>query len=128
MRLLFLCIFLFISQSPLASSKELYGEDKIFLLRISDELSSCMIKYAGNFIESNERAGDIADAAISSCDHAIDKMRDFSLRAFVDNSASDSLQREQRIIADDFVQEGLKDMRSRLIKSILDFRSNDLNQ
>lgn len=125
MRFKFIFLFVFIFLSPvIAFARGIDEVERRLLVSISDEISVCMIRYAGNHITSGERAGDVVDAAISACSGEIERMREFSRKVFVDPAAGEVLQREQRIIADDFVEGGIKGQRAALIKSILDFRSD----
>ncbi len=85
-------------------------------------MTLCMIDYVEPYLPTKETAGDLVDAAMSACQGKFDDMREFLLRTYVEPSATDPIQLDQKAMVDEMVEAGNKLQRSLILSSILQMR------
>ncbi len=103
-------------------AQELSPEVKEQTSKYAGSIILCMIDHVEPYLSTKETAGDLVDAAMSACQGKFDDMRDFLLRTYVDPSATEAVQLDQKVMVDKMVEAGNKRDRSLILSSILQKR------
>ena len=103
-------------------AQELSPEVKEQTSKYAGAIILCMIDHVEPYLSTKETAGDLVDAAMSACQGKFDDMRDFLLRTYVDPSATEAVQLDQKVMVDKMVETGNKRDRSLILSSILQKR------
>lgn len=85
-----------------------------------------MINYVNQYLATKETAGDLVDAAMSSCKNEFDAMSDFLRKEYIDLAAPKATRLDQEVMVDGMIEKGRAIQRSLILDAILKRRREGL--
>lgn len=125
-------IFIFLAVSFLLTSGQvaLAQGVSVFAKKETERLVTaelqCMINYVNQYLATKETAGDLVDAAMSSCKNEFDAMSDFLRKEYIDLAAPKATRLDQEVMVDGMIEKGRAIQRSLILDAILKRRREGL--